>query len=98
MGSGRAGQACGGEVGVLVIHEEGRRLRKTLCRPLCPWPTGSSQRPCLPPGQVDQLASDAREGGSEVRISQARDSSLRSLSRQHRLFWAVASSQRNSVS
>lgn len=50
---------------------EGRRLRKT--RPAAPVPRGqrgSSQRPCLPPGQVDQLASDAgREEQGRPRLS-----------------------------
>ena len=39
--------------------------------PCAPWPTGSSQRPCLPPGQVDQLASDAgrEEQGAAAPLS-----------------------------
>lgn len=70
-------------------------------RPCAPWPTGLLPAP-LPASRTGGPAGlGCREGGAGGgRASlQARDSSLRSLSRQHRLFWAEwLASQRNSVS
>lgn len=71
-GQGRAVQACGGWGGGPGYSREGRRVRKT--RPAAPVPRGqwgSSQRPRLPPGQVDQLAWDAgrEEQGAAAPLS-----------------------------